>query len=280
MFQINALSTLLATVFPAFLPRCYRYIEEGCYVLPSSIHEKFMLVSPDGSMCCVENCNGNCVNRLSVPIGTMALEIKCPFSPISNKTIMPVNYKCLHYYGSQVLGEMKVLDGVRTMVVLCSPESLTMCYVDWNRELWEKLWQQALHFFASLPSQLHLHTHELRTFLKDFVHSVIAVEVPTLECIDTKVYEPLESEHSQFYRHRDAYPPLNVNVDEVRQCVLNCCKSTFCAITEAHDLERRKATEILLFLLTNTDCSYNKDKPSSIPVAYALKGRSLKNETT
>ena len=53
-----------------------------------------------------------------------------------------------------------------------------------------------------------------------------------------------------------------------------------CAITEAHDLERRKATEVLLFLLTDTDCSYNKDKPSSIPVAYALKGRSLKTETT
>ena len=71
-----------------------------------------MLVSPDGSMRCVENCDGNCLNRLSVPIGTMALEIKCPFSPISNKTMMPVNYKCPHYYASQVLGEMKILDGV------------------------------------------------------------------------------------------------------------------------------------------------------------------------
>ena len=53
-----------------------------------------------------------------------------------------------------------------------------------------------------------------------------------------------------------------------------------CAVTEAHDLERRKATHVLLFLLTDTDHSYNKDKPSSIPVAYALKGRSLKTETT
>ena len=117
----------------------------------------------------------------------------------------PVNYECPHYYASQVLGEMKVLDGVQTMVMLCSPESLTMCYVDWNRELWEMLWQQALHFFdlqdASVPSQLHLQTQELHTVLKDFVHenSIIAVEVPTLECIDTKAYEPLESEHSQFY---------------------------------------------------------------------------------
>ena len=172
------------------------------------------------------------------------------------------------------------------MVVSCSPESLTMCYVDWNRELWEKLWQHALHIFdiqdASIPGELHPQTQELRTVLKDFVHtnSVITVEVPTLECIDMKAYEPSESDHSQFYWHRDAYPHLNVDEDEVCQHVLNCCKSTMCAVTKAHDLERRKATEVLLFLLTDTDHSYNKDKPSSIPVAYALKGRSLKTETT
>ena len=119
--------------------------------------------------------------------------------------MLPVNYEYPHYYASQVLGEMKVLNGLRTMVVSCSPESLTMCYVDWNQELWEKLWQHALHFFdiqdASIPGQLHPQTPELHTVLKDFVHtnSVIAVKVPTLECIDTKAYEPLESDHSQFY---------------------------------------------------------------------------------
>ena len=33
---------------------------------------------------------------------------------------------------------------------------------------------------------------------------------------------------------------------------------------------------MLLFLLTDTDREYNKDRPSSIPIAYALKGKSLK----
>ena len=284
-FQINALGTLLATVFPAFLPRCYRYVEEGCRVLTSSIHEKFMLVSLDGSMRCVEDCNGNCVNRLGVPIGTMALEIKCPFSAIANKMLMPVNYECPHYYASQVLGEMKVLDGLRTMVVSCSLESLTMCYIDWNMELWQKLWQLALEFYdvqnPSLPTQVHPQLRDLRSLLKEFVHanSVIAVEVPTLECIDSKAYEKFKSDHSEFYRYRDKYPRLNVDVDEVRECVLNCCEASLCAITEAHDLERRKATEVLLFLLTDTDRAYNKDKPHAVPVAYALKGRSLKSST-
>ena len=50
-------------------------------------------------------------------------------------------------------------------------------------------------------------------------------------------------------------------------------------ICEAHDLCRRKATEVLLFVLTDTDREYSKDKPNAIPIAYALKGKSLKVST-
>ena len=46
-------------------------------------------------------------------------------------------------------------------------------------------------------------------------NSVIAVEVLTLECVDSKAYEKYESEHNPFYRYHDQYPVLNVDVDEV-----------------------------------------------------------------
>ena len=68
-------------------------------------------------------------------------------------------------------------------------------YIDWNNEIWDKLWEWALEFFdvenPSIPTTLHSETCDLHTLLKDFVHdnSVIAVEVPTLECIDSKAYE-------------------------------------------------------------------------------------------
>ena len=75
------------------------------------------------------------------------------------------------------------------------------------------------------------------------------------------------------------YLSLNVDVDEVPQWVLNCCTSTMCAITEAHDLEHCIATEVMLFLLTDMDRSFNKDRPHTIPVAYALKGKSLTSAT-
>ena len=225
------------------------------------------------------------MNRLGVPFGTIALEIKCPFMPIMNKIMMPINYECPHYYAAQVLAEMRVLDGLRTMVVSCSPESLTMCYLDWNNDVGQKLWHLALEFFdmhnAAIPTQLHPQTQDLCKLMKDFVHdnSLIAVEVPTLECVDTKAKEHVGLPHTEFYRYREEYPHLHVNVDEVRQQVLNCCKSSMCAIMEAHDLERRKATEVPLFLLMDTDRTYNKEKPNAVPVAYGLKGCSLNCET-
>ncbi|MCG8624384.1 MAG: hypothetical protein MJE68_20625, partial [Proteobacteria bacterium] len=41
-------------------------------------------------------------------------------------------------------------------------------------------------------------------------------------------------------------------------------------------MQRRKASEVLLFICTDSDREFNKDKPTAIPVAYALKGRSLR----
>ena len=77
---INYLGTLLGTIFPAFIPRCHRYVEEGCRLLKSDWNDKFMIVSPDGLVKCIDHCNGNCPNLLQLPIGPMALEMKCPYN--------------------------------------------------------------------------------------------------------------------------------------------------------------------------------------------------------
>ena len=118
-----------------------------------------------------------------------------------------------------------------------------MCYIDWNDNVWQKLWQLALDLFdmqnTSMPNQVNPESVTLRSILKDFGHdnSVIAVEVPTVECINSKAFDRIASDHSDFYRNRLKYPSLNVDVAEICQRVLNCCTSTMCAITEAHDLE-------------------------------------------
>ena len=39
-----------------------------------------MIVSPGGFVKCVDHCDGNCPNLLQLPIGPMALEMKCPYN--------------------------------------------------------------------------------------------------------------------------------------------------------------------------------------------------------
>ena len=70
----------METIFPAFIPRCHRYVEDGCGVLQSEGNDKFMIVSPDGLMKCIDHCDGNCPNVLQIAIGPMALEMKCPYT--------------------------------------------------------------------------------------------------------------------------------------------------------------------------------------------------------
>ena len=51
------------------------------------------------------------------------------------------------------------------------------------------------------------------------------------------------------------------------------------AIEEAHDLNLDLATEILAFLITDTDRIKSNDNLPHVPIAYALKGPSLQMTT-
>ena len=46
-------------------------------------------------------------------------------------------------------------------------------------------------------------------------------------------------------------------------------------IEEAYELQTKKATELLAFVISDTDRIHNPNKLNQIPVAYALKGYSL-----
>ena len=241
-----------------------------------------MTVSADGIMKCLDNCDGGCKNILNLPTGPFILEMKCPYSGISNKEILPVQYSCPHYYLQQVLSEMKACGSSIAMFASCSPESLAMSYIDFSDDKWDKLWNLTLELFnvekVSLPTQVNPESIKMKEELKSVSGALqlLAVEVPTLECVDTKRYENIPNVNNPMYRFRPPYPPSNRNVADIREAIVECGSRSMETIREAHDLCRRKASEVLLFLLTDTDREYNKDKPSSIPIAYALKGKSLK----
>ena len=49
-------------------------------------------------------------------------------------------------------------------------------------------------------------------------------------------------------------------------------------VEEAYNLQRKKATEILTFIMSDTNRIHDSEKPNQIPIAYALKGFSLSTE--
>ena len=57
------------------------------------------------------------------------------------------------------------------------------------------------------------------------------------------------------------------------------CDENVTLVQKAHEILCQKATELLLFVASDSDRQFNKDIPSCIPIAYGLKGKSLHIET-
>ena len=60
-------------------------------------------------------------------------------------------------------------------------------------------------------------------------------------------------------------------VDEIESTFQNVVR----VLEETYEICRKKATEVVVWLLSDTDRSWNIEVPHSLPVAYAMKGYSL-----
>ena len=101
MFQINALATFAAVFMPAFFPKCHMLHEVRSILIPAPGLPNFMEVSPDRIIKCIGNC-ATCNNLMDIPCGTMALELKCPYTPIHDKKLLPVQYQPPQYHCCQL----------------------------------------------------------------------------------------------------------------------------------------------------------------------------------
>ena len=143
---------------PAFYPPCHILHEVGPLLIPAPGRPRFMEVSPDGVIKCMKNCT-NCNNRMQIPVGTMALELKCPYTPINNKTLLPVQYQAPSYYCCQLLGEMTATSTEVLVFGSWSPESMAISFVDNCKSTWKPLWGLARELYAdgnlTKPTTLH-----------------------------------------------------------------------------------------------------------------------------
>ena len=104
----------------------------------------------------------------------------------------------------------------------------------------------------------------------------ILVEVPSIQIDDKR--SNMEKGEGSYYT-AGALNVRNVPKSSIAAKLKSICRTTCDLIKEAYELQRRKATEILAFVISNTDRIHDGEHPNQIPIAYALKGYSLSTET-
>ena len=287
MFQINAVATLSSVFIPAFFPKCHKFQEMGSLFLPHGNYPNLMIVSPDGLITCSEGCGpSGCDNRIMFPTGNISIEIKSPYTPIENKRMLPVHYNPPYYYCSQILSQQYACDTPMSLYVSCSPDSMVVTLLDHKERLWTKLFNTACIMYAkdplSKPQCLPDHVSELKEDLKAYCEDVeLVAELPMIKGIDSQWNANQHMSNFIFRKGRSTGPRDNIitNVEYINTRIIDLCTQSIRLIESAHQLERRRASEVLLFVATDSDRQFNKDKPSSVPIAYALKGRSIRNST-
>ncbi|WAQ97365.1 hypothetical protein MAR_030055 [Mya arenaria] len=120
--ELNAVASLVSTVFPAFEAGASLY-EEGCYVVENDGRPSIVII-PDGSLRKDSNV-------------LAGIEIKCPM-PRKIYT-NPVQYTLPHYYVPQVLSEMNCLSVTQLYFVYFGQESTAVHIEDFDEKLWNDL---------------------------------------------------------------------------------------------------------------------------------------------
>ena len=104
----------------------------------------------------------------------------------------------------------------------------------------------------------------------------ILVEVPSIQIDDNR--SNIEKAEGP-YHIAGTLNVRNVPKSSIAAKLKSICQPTCDLIKEAYELQRRKATEILAFVISDTDRIHDTEHPNQIPIAYALKGYSLSTET-
>jgi hypothetical protein len=258
--ECDAIATLIGRFLPSYYPKAI-FVEEGCYVLPDDTSEIFCVVSPDGSI------------RTSIDGEVIAaVEIKCPF-PSEKQT--PVHYKLPDYYVCQCLAEMYVLKTDQLLYISYSEESTTFFKVKFSTELWDCVWNQALEDYSTnkltKPTRNGNLVKEIKCKIKEFTVSNVEVicEIPSCTA-RSDVCLPEDTANGYYFcaeqdRREERYRESNFNE------ILHTLDDAVKVIENGYDILRQRATEVMMWVITNKNRNSSTQMPCSLPIAYGLK---------
>lgn len=269
--EIHAAATFACRVMPFLCDREDVFVEEGARFIASETNQSFIEVSSDGTI--RKQLSETGVSSACEKI----IEIKCPY-PQENKC--PVQYTLPQYYVCQLLCEMKAANVTSGYFASYSKESTAVHLVTFDEELWTVIYSEAKSLYGMDPSvcpkKMPLEKAALGARLKSFTQNNVelVMEIPSVTAV-VQDHSPIEDTNSPYVwpgRTENVLPHERPGIVMDLVTYLQQGKQ---AIYDVHQVCRRRATEILGFLLSDTDRVWNPEAPHHIPVAYALKGYSL-----
>ena len=282
LFQKHVVATLVGLALPVFFAPCYVYREVGIVIVGGEHTENLLGVSADGVLECrngYKDCEFNCSKKFGV--NPIPVEIKCPYN--KDNPYYDKYYTMPEIYVPQVTSEMFAFNSDKCILATKTENSVVIKYIEQDDTTWELESEILKDFYGQpvtrKPTKFHKRKNELKSQIKVFSKFFcdILAELPLVFGSDI-VQNPryLDSAYRETVPVNIHQVDLNTLSGRVNILVAEC-KSV---LADAHNICRDKASEILLFMLSDSDrMKLVNDETYTHPIAYGMKGYSLKVST-
>ncbi|XP_070564965.1 uncharacterized protein [Ptychodera flava] len=270
--EVCALATIATKVLPSIYPDCC-LLEVGAFRI--SVGTVDIIISPDGYIYC---------NKSNEQIA--AVEVKCP------KSGKIPDYIPQRYY-LQVQAQIRSKESVQWCLFGVWTEGTTKVFrVERDNEIWSLVEQELNVNYGGIgtrcPSKLSETAKGIKKMIKENIpkHCSTIVELASIHsCLFSGSNDNIviSEEHPEPYTTCITHSSNTVESDP--QFIIKSSQSTICNtleeivyyLKEHYQLSRKKATEVIAFVASNTDRVWSFDIAYGAPVCYFLKGYSLPN---
>ena len=266
--EANAMATLASVVAPVLFPNKL-LCEEGAYFIESEDGTRIIEVSPDGSL-------------KSEPEGQAeyGIEIKCPVPGKIYST--DVHYALPSRYFCQCLAEMAALMPIsEKLIYLCwTPESTTVFEISNSENVWSKIEAETKAVYykqnPSIPTRISQTAKSIKADLSDLHSSVQFLgEFPSKKAFETGDTERPRPDSRLLYHKEPMQKPRSSCVVTIKE-LKNITEIVKPAISKSFNLRRNKASEVVIYILVDTDRLSKPDSIPLVPVAYFFTWIQLK----
>ena len=250
----DAIATTVTRVMPVFYPSLI-FQEESCAVMENNNQKPMLVVSPDGTL------------RNTKHEPAMAFEAKC--KP-PNEQSTEVYYKIPWYYVTQILAEMAAYNTNDLLFTCWSPHSTVAMIAKYDDSLFQACVSELNDVLGGenvkRPTRTRTNVLELKQRIKEYTETSVEfiAEFPSVYASNTADTKPMTEESLQVVTLE--------NISRVSRWLSKW-------LTNSYELSRKMATEILVFMINDTDRSFKLEISNAHPIAYAMKGPSMNVDT-